>query len=68
MVKAFTALDMIINGKDKTGTAIKSAKSGVGKLTAAVKNYGAEMAAVAGAIYGAVKRGCESRKKSYRCL
>jgi len=55
MFKAFVALDMIINGHDKTKEAIKSAKSGVGKLTAAVKGYGAEMAAVAGVIYGAVK-------------
>ena len=55
MGKAFTSLDMIINGKDQTGKAIKSAKGGIGKLTSAGKSYGVEMAAITAIIYGAMK-------------
>ena len=51
----FDAVDIVINGEDKTQKAITSAKGGIGKLTKAVKGYGVEIAAVAAAVYGAVK-------------
>jgi len=44
-----------ITSQDLTSTGIKSAESGIGKLTKAIRSYGAEIGAVIGAVYGAVK-------------
>jgi len=50
-----TKLKVSIVGEDKTKKAVESAKTRVGSLTKVVKSYYAEMATVAGAVYGAVK-------------
>jgi len=47
--------EIAIVAKDKTGDGVKSAKSKIGKLTKTIKNYWAEIAVVAGTIYGAIK-------------
>ena len=53
--RKFTAADIEITAKDKTKAGVKSAQTGVGKLTSVVKRYGAEMAAVAVVIAGVVR-------------
>jgi len=53
--RKFTAADIEINAKDKTKTGVNSAKKSTGSLTDAVKRYGAEMAAVAVVVAGAIR-------------
>jgi len=55
MAGEYTSADIAINAKDHTKAGITSAKKGIGGLTKTVRSYGAEIAAVVGAIYGAIR-------------
>jgi len=55
MARKFTSADIEITAKDKTKPGVTSAKTGVGKLTDTIKRYGAELAAVAVVVAGAIK-------------
>ena len=47
--------EIAIVAKDKTSAGVKSAKTGIGKLTKVIKGYYAEISAAVAAVYGAVK-------------
>jgi len=51
----FSSAEIAITAKDKTKPGLSSAKKGVGGLTKAIKSYGAEIAVVVGAMYGAIR-------------